>query len=780
MMPLFYVHPMRRVAVVAIALLLLVSVSLDAAPRVRRDREEGSSRNVEDRYIAVFRDGSSVIGREVRNWHEKNQQPSLNNRNLFDANNPLRLLRDTTITAKLEGPYVEFANGDVLPGKVIGGSPADASARLPAHLLVAPQGPLSPVDFRGTQEIAVHPQGVQRIVLSREARGPLEPGTLVFADGRRVKVKALKWVLGGVRGLTDEGSVAAGWVELSEVHPPGAAVVPALIDELLTPTPKPAQGSKDLIGRLIVGNGAVLTYRRSMLLMDQERRGKIESFDHIVQPAWAIHALRVPFDEIVLRGYRDANEVPLSLLPAQALAQKSATGFIWPWRRNASSRGLELQLGAASGDLGVGTHSYSEIEFELPPHARTFSTWVGINRAVGKGGCAKVKIVRDKVGGPVLWESGFLRGGEEPQRVGPLDLQGARRLVLITDFGHDNRPKGADPLDIRDEVDWLWPSVMVDTVAAAKDRPAADWAALWPQLAEWNLDAGQAARLSVRPWWSRRDGRWMPSVLIDADKPADQVAPLELTRRVRLTHANTWLPLTASRDDTGASGHEFNLFVDKERAESMLNGDVKTLASSPGDYNDRIYSLGPWIGKEVTLRLQIKPNSQGNAKLAGLLLGRMSLLPLVAGLEDREAPLTPTVSITSLKARSVAFASGRKAELKPGQTIEGKPLELQKCAFKDGYGLPLGGSEIVYDLDPSWKRFVAVVGMCDGWQGAGPFEVSFEGDVHWRSDNPAVLGRTEQMQQVVVDIPAGAKTITLRVDKKSQAPAAWVNAGFVK
>ncbi len=772
--------PVTVVALLAIALALFLALIAEAAPRVRRDREEGGSRNVEDRYIAVFRDGTSVIGREVRNWHEKTQQPSLNNRNLFDPGNPLRLLRDTTITSKLEGPYVEFANGDVLPGRVIGGSPADAFARLPAHLLVTPQGPLAPFEFRERQEIAVHPESVSRIVLSREPRGPLEPGTVVFADGRRVKVKALKWVLGGIRGLTEEGSVSAGWVELAEVHPPGGAVIPALVNELLSPAPKPQQGSTDLVGRIVVGNGATLTYRRSMMQIDHERRGKVESFDHIVQPAWAMHALRVPFDEIVLRGYREVNDVPLSLLPAHAASQKSATGFIWPWRRNASSRGLELQLGTASGDLGVGTHSYSEIEFELPPHARSFSTWVGINRAVGKGGCAKVKIVRDKVGGPVLWESGFLRGGEDPQRVGPLDIKGAARLVLVTDFGHDGRPKGSDPLDIRDEVDWLWPSVTVDAAAAAKDRPPVDLAGLWPQLAEWTVDKSQLARLTLRPWWSRREGRWLTSAVIDADKPADQVAPLELTRRVKITHANAWLPVTASRDDTANSGHEFNLLVDKERADSMLNGDVKTLASPPGDFNDRIYSLGPWIGKEVTLRMQIKPNSQGNAKLAGLLFGQMTMLPLVTGLDGREAPIVPQVSITSLKAKSATFSNDRKLELKPGKTIDGKPLVMHLCAFQDGYGVTPFGSEITYDLDPSWKKFVAVVGMCDGWQGAGPFEVSFDGDVRWRNDNPAVLSRTDQLQQAVVEIPAGAKTITLRVDKKSPAAAAWANAGFLK
>ena len=623
--------PARHFTLVPLVLLLSIAAAADAAPRGRRDREEyGGSRNVEDRYIAVFGDGSSAIGREVRNWAEKNQQPSLNNRNLFDAGNPLRLLRDTTITAKLEGPYIEFANGDVLPGRVIGGSPADAAIGLPAHLLVAPHGLLAAFDFRNREEIAIRPDAVSRIVLAREARGPLEPGTVTFADGRRVKVKALKWVHGGIRALTDEDSVAAGWVELAEVHPPGVAVIPSIVDAMLVPVPK-ALGVDDLVGRIVVRNGAVLTYRRSMVQLDQERRSKTNSADHVVQPSWSLHALRVPFEEIVVLGFREANEVPLSLLPAQTISQRGATGFTWPWRRNASSRGVELQLGTAIGDLGVGTHSYSEVEFELPPHAKSFSTWVGINRAVGKGGCAKVKILRDKVGGPVLWESGFLRGGEDPQRIGPLNIAGASRIVLVTDFGHDGRPKGADPLDIRDEVDWLWPSVVVDVATAAKERPPVDLAVIWPQLADWRLDKNQAARLTLRPWWSRREGRWLTSAVIDADKPADQVAPLEFTQRVKLTHANAFLPITASRDDTGNSGHEFNVFVDKDRAESMLNGDVKTLASPPGDYNDRIYSLVPWIGKEVTLRVQIKANSQGNAKLAGLLPGLMSLAVTLDG-----------------------------------------------------------------------------------------------------------------------------------------------------
>jgi len=72
------------------------------------------------------------------------------------------------------------------------------------------------------------------------------------------------------------------------------------------------------------------------------------------------------------------------------------------------------------------------------------------------------------------------------------------------------------------------------------------------------------------------------------------------------------------------------------------------------------------------------------------------------------------------------------------------------------------------------------VGLCDGWQGAGPYEVLLDDEVVWQSQAPPQLGRTDEARQVLVHLPPGHKVLTLRVDKKNQGGAAWADAGFMK
>ena len=68
----------------------------------------------------------------------------------------------------------------------------------------------------------------------------------------------------------------------------------------------------------------------------------------------------------------------------------------------------------------------------------------------------------DAVVGEPVWTSPILRGGEQPARIDPIDVSHAGQVILVTEYAHADRPKGADPLDIRDEVNWLLPSIRID------------------------------------------------------------------------------------------------------------------------------------------------------------------------------------------------------------------------------------------------------------------------------------------------------------------------------
>ena len=102
-------------------------------------------------------------------------------------------------------------------------------------------------------------------------------------------------------------------------------------------------------------------------------------------------------------------------------------------------------------------------------------------------------------------------------------------------------------------------------------------------------------------------------------------------------------------------------------------------------------------------------------------------------------------------------------------------LNVRGWNFAEGYGVPTG-SEITYALDPSWKRFVAVIGLADGWKGAGPYQIIVDDEIIWSSHHH--YNRNRQGEQMNVELPTGGKTITLKMLGESSG-GAWAHAGFL-
>jgi hypothetical protein len=132
------------------------------------------------------------------------------------------------------------------------------------------------------------------------------------------------------------------------------------------------------------------------------------------------------------------------------------------------------------------------------------------------------------------------------------------------------------------------------------------------------------------------------------------------------------------------------------------------------------------------------------------------------------------VALTSLKPQS-AQLRGKSFELERGMASSRVPLNIRGWRFEAGFGAPTG-SEITYRLDPAWRQFVAVIGLADGWHGAGPYEILLDDQPHWAS--PAALGRDDPGEQIVVPIPAGHRTITLKLSGRDSI-GAWAHAGFL-
>jgi hypothetical protein len=82
---------------------------------------------------------------------------------------------------------------------------------------------------------------------------------------------------------------------------------------------------------------------------------------------------------------------------------------------------------------------------------------------------------------------------------------------------------------------------------------------------------------------------------------------------------------------------------------------------------------------------------------------------------------------------------------------------------------------MTYNLDPAWRRFVAVVGSDDPYH-HGPFLVLLDGKEAWRSGEAVDHG---MLQQAVVKIPPGTKTIAL-MTQDNMTTGVWAQAGFMR
>ena len=151
----------------------------------------------------------------------------------------------------------------------------------------------------------------------------------------------------------------------------------------------------------------------------------------------------------------------------------------------------------------------------------------------------------------------------------------------------------------------------------------------------------------------------------------------------------------------------------------------------------------------------------------------------VRKLERHEAtgePLRATVALMELTPLA-ALRNGEAWELRSdGTTRRGVPLTIRGYPLQHGLAMP-NGAEATYQLDPQWRRFVAIAGLAAGGQRAGPFEILIDGQQHYISSDPAVLKHNTPGLQVNVPIPLGSRTITLKVGGRSGI-GAWGEAGF--
>jgi len=717
-------------------------------------------------YSAIFRSQKVVSGKELREIDKGADDVFLDGTKLFDRNDPVRVIRDTTLSNSARGPFVQMTNGDVLPGRVTEFASSGNEAGLPPHLIVELTHDPQTIQTK-KQRIRVLAEAVVRIVPEGQRPAPFYPGFIQLNDGRQLRAESVRWTSTGLKALTRDGILSARFDQLRSFDLPGKDVVAGVVSDAKWQFIYP----DDFLLRIHTTNGSQLTFPRRMVTRDVEqvrrhrRRSQTKQVEQIaVQPAWALKAIHVPRDSIVFRTYRRFSEVPLSLLPVVAHHANSGLHY-WPWQKNQSVKGSTLRSGDVAVDLGVGMHSYCELTFQLPDSASKFSSLVGLDYDVGKGGCVRCRLHAGSPKEKVLWDSGFLRGEDSAKPVGPLSLSGATQLTLVTDFGHKGRPAGADPYDLRDQVAWLMPAVEIDTSKLVRLRDLQVWL---PKLDGWTVSEETFKRLKLVPVWNRDAGRWEISMRLDKDGQSS----FRISRRLRVTPQNAWLPIEVRRDGSNrARGHVVRVEVNGEPHGSTMNGDLKTQHAYKSA-DSRVWMLGEYLGQEIKLDVVVESLAKWST---GVIWDTVAPRPIITGLPERDSPVTPHVSLLSLK--PVKHNLKGKPIFEPGKLTSGKPLVVRSIPFDRGFGVPVG-TELTYELEPEWTRFVAVIGLADGWKGAGPFEILLDGQPHWSSEVPS-FGRINPAAQIDVPIPPGHKTISLVV-RGSESYGAWGDAGFMR
>ena len=279
---------------------------------------------------------------------------------------------------------------------------------------------------------------------------------------------------------------------------------------------------------------SVRSHRASAARAPQGHPG---SWYHMVQPVWSLHPLWVPFSSIHTRLSFAPDQVPLSRVHPTAAVSPA----LLPWYLDRNSAGQLLRSGGQRHGWGFAVHAYSELSFALPQCAKSFRSRVGLDHLALAGGCVRARVYVGSVKSSPVYQSPLLIGSKKTADTGWIQLRlpskGPKHLILQADPAHEDRPPGADPLNIRDKLDWLDPQLGLDT-AKLQDEVREQIGPLIAASQGWTLTLDKRG---VYTWTSHLHkpegsgaGRFVMMVRA-------QGQPLRLLREMTIAPTDKWL-----------------------------------------------------------------------------------------------------------------------------------------------------------------------------------------------------------------------------------------------
>ena len=562
-------------------------------------------------YRAVLSNGRVLQGTQVSGWGRVGSRPALAGVWLFDPANPVSWIRNEGISfVPRGGSYVEFAGGDRLPCKFIGYRSGLENPLTPqlSHLLVEPTFDAHKPRSVGTRQVRVLTRWLRRIVLAPHSRPPLSPGTIFFADGSSAGFRSLRWSRSGVRLLLESGITTVSFSKIAEIHPLPIDPWAAYFEQVGVLLP----GLSGRLMRIETAGGVVLTASDERFREGQiGNPGNPRDWWHVFQPAWSLDALWLRYSSVKSRSYNRPDEVFLSSFLPVRVREKKMLGGGGRWLEDRSVLGSSLSSGGVESVRGFGVRAFCEMEFDLSDCVDAFQTGVGLDRRAAGGGCASARVLLREYPSlkeTKLYQSEVLVGSARLLDSGRINLRSAARggdarLVLLADPELEGTPAGADPLDVRDFIDWIEPRLSLDP-ARFRREVSRRTGMFISALRGWFRPPGSAAGLPLINLWDETNPR-RPEF-----RPQLAVSPggLRLRRRLEPSADSRYLGICARLLPGVSDTCQLRLLIDGvERtrfAIPVYTPPAPPPALPPAATGGLVFDLSPFMGSEIEIELQ--------------------------------------------------------------------------------------------------------------------------------------------------------------------------------
>ncbi|MGE0607980.1 MAG: hypothetical protein AB7O62_12870 [Pirellulales bacterium] len=705
----------------------------------------------EDRYTASFADGTEAAAPDIGPWNDPRANPVISGRPLLDSASHVRWLRDNNLPPPASpSVFVDFWLGDRLTGRVTGYRPATAGpyAALPSRLVVEPEGNDTAFDQERAAPLEVLTRYVRRVVWQRRSSDEYEPGTVFYRDGRQVKFRSLRWAENSVRLLLAEGTSDVAWHHIAELHLPAVDPWEAYYEQLSVL----ASDEQALLLRVECTDGlrATASTARFQVLPHRDA-GNPDTWVHGLQPAWSLSPLWLRHRAIRTRHYSPLHLVPLTGIDVARVIRRPVLAHGWNWRIDLNVQGGPLRAGGKEQAWGFGVQAFCELEFDLPPAARSIRTRLALDEVAGRGGCARGRVLMRQFQQPdrALFASELLIGTAAPVDTGELPLEPdaagtRRRLVLQADSVHSDRPADADPFDVRDLFDWLEPQLELDPNSLREEasRRAARMVSAWDG---WTVEGDSG--LKLLPDWepSPQGGTFGMAAF-----PGGPF--LKLSRTFKVTEERPWLLLAVSRPAKS------ELARVRIQVEGQDAGTFDVPLRYPGFDPDPIaVPLLEHAGQEVAISIVQPPTGEG-AVIDWRALALAQRPPGALPLLDNHALLAQQLNEGDGAIAAVEAAAGEVA----------RPLEVT-AGERRGAALP----GLPVRIRPS-PRLGEYRYLRFRWRKLGGERISL-GLAHDGRFGPLQAGETQAKASFRYDAGIGGQTLGLARRLDNKLPERWTD-----